>query len=114
MSPALGSSTPGQINASPIPPTDSAFDISKGSRAASLSAADSLPEPVSSPYKRARASLPGGDEVQRADIGEIGDVLGRIQSAEKAQQSQQGQVTNTEPTAAAAKALPEPDEDEDL
>ncbi|KAI9698593.1 MAG: hypothetical protein M1820_007392 [Bogoriella megaspora] len=111
-SPTEGNTTPHQDDTSPVPPPDPVLANIKGSRTASLSAADSIPEPVSSPYKRQRASLPGTVEPSRATVGEIGNVLGRIQDAEKQNEPQGGQ-SSAAPTGAAM-ALPEPNEDEDL
>ncbi|KAI9686901.1 MAG: hypothetical protein M1822_002654 [Bathelium mastoideum] len=56
-----------------------------GARASSYSGPEIAPDTsVGSPYKRHRASLPNSEEEPRVDIGEFGDVLSRIQEAEKA------------------------------
>ena len=70
---------------SPTVPTDANWGVRDGTRAASLSAAETLPDSTfGSPYKRQRASLPSAEEESRTNIGDIGNVLSRIEDAEKA------------------------------
>ncbi|KAL9096772.1 MAG: hypothetical protein Q9165_001260 [Trypethelium subeluteriae] len=82
--PAHDSETPGNP-VSPPPQSDANWGLPDGTRAASLSAAETSSEnPIGSPYKRQRPSLPGTEEEPQRNIGGIGDVLSRIEAAEKA------------------------------
>ncbi|KAF2235488.1 hypothetical protein EV356DRAFT_523206 [Viridothelium virens] len=82
--PTHDSETPGNP-VSPTPQLDASWGLPDGTRAASLSAAEiSSENPVGSPYKRQRPSLPGTEEEPHRNIGGIGDVLSRIEAAEKA------------------------------
>lgn len=87
-----GNETPTHA-ASPAPQSEPTFGLSNGTRAGSLSTADIAPEStIGSPFKRQRASLPSSEEEPRTSVSGIGDVLSRIEDAEKANGHQNTKV----------------------